>query len=414
LGVTYDFVDNFITRSTFGTCTNTFNGTTVSVRVPFHVSLASISESLFLEGRNRSLIGAEIVDFQNATLTGNVGTDKIYQLTAPFTRGIRGTPQTHAANENFYLLSGYKLNLPAQRSDIGKTFYFKAVSPGQTLSDVAPVTLVFQGKAFQVVIDDFSPRQGAIGATITITGLGFTGATAVTFNNVPAQSFTVTNDTTLTAVVAVGTTTGKIRITAPLGVGVSAVDFTIVADGSMLSIQEEGTIVGTRPALNFIGPNVTATDNPGSDRVDITINPPTIQEEGTIVGTRPALNFIGPNVTATDNPIQNRIDITLNKEDRILGEIERPVVKEYTLEYFVSRPYTIKNLVIGTSSGTATVLIQINGVNVSGLTNLTVSSTQLNATAGNNLAALSSIITLRVISVNNAVNLKFNLIYDYV
>jgi hypothetical protein len=169
---------------------------------------------------------------------------------------------------------------------------------------------------------------------VTITGLGFTGATAVSFNNVPAQSFTVVSDTTLTAVVATGTTTGKIKVTAPLGIGVSAVDFTI--------------------------------------------------------------------------------ELTLNKEDRILGEIERPIVKEYTLEYFVSRPYTIKNLVIGTSSGTATVSIQINGVNVSGLTNLTVSSTQLNATAGNNLAALSSIITLRVISVNNAVNLKFNLIYDYV
>jgi hypothetical protein len=196
-----------------------------------------------------------------------------------------------------------------------------------------PAILLFQGKAFQVAINDFSPRQGAIGATVTITGLGFTGATAVSFNNVPAQSFTVVSDTTLTAVVATGTTTGKIKVTAPLGIGVSAVDF---------------------------------------------------------------------------------IELTLNKEDRILGEIERPTVKEYTLEYFVSRPYTIKNLVIGTSSGTATVSIQINGVNVSGLTNLTVSSTQLNAPAGNNLAALSSIITLRVISVNNAVNLKFNLIYDYV
>lgn len=369
LGVTYEFAGTFITRSTFGTAQTVFNGTAVDIRVPFHASLASLSSALFLEGKNRALLGNEILDFQNATLTGNIGSDRIYQLTAPFTRG---TPQAHAANENFYLLSGYKLNLPAQRTDIGKTFYFKAVSPGQTLADVAPVTLLFQGKAFQVVIDDFSPRQGAIGVTVTITGLGFTGATAVSFNNVPAQ-FTVVSDTTLTAVVATGTTTGKIRITAPLGIGVSAVDFTIVNDASLLSIQDEGNLVGARSTLNFIGPNVTATDNPGS----------------------------------------NRVDVTLNKEDRIFGEIERPTVKEYTFEYFVSRPYTIKNLVIGTSTGTATVSIQINGVNVSGLTNLAVTSTRLNAAAGNNLAALSSTISLLVLSVNNATNLKFNLIYDY-
>ena len=372
LGVTYEFAGTFITRSTFGTAQTVFNGTAVDIRVPFHASLASLSTALFLEGKNRALLGNEILDFQNATLTGNQGSDRIYQLTAPFTRGLSGTPQAHAANENFYSLSGYKLNLPAQRSDIGKTFYFKAVSPGQTLADVAPVTLVFQGKAFQVTINDFSPRQGAIGATVTITGLGFTGATAVSFNNVPAQ-FTVVNDTTITAVVAAGTTTGKIRVTAPLGVGVSAVDFTIVLP-STLTIQDEGAQVS----------NVCLT-----------------------------LNFIGPNVTAVDNSSQNRVDVTLNKEDRIFGEIERPTVKEYTLEYFVSRPYAIKNLVIGTSSGTASVSIQINGVNVSGLTNVNVSSTRLNAAAGNNLAALGSIITLLVVSVNNAVNLKFNLIYDY-
>jgi len=413
LGVTYSFVDTFVTRSLFGISQTIFNGTSVDVRVSSQASLASISEALFLEGRNRSLIGSEIVDFQNATLTGNVGTDKIYQLTAPFTRGIRSTPQTHVANENFYFLSGYKLNLPAQRSDIGKTFYFKAVSPGQTLSDVTPVILLFQGKAFQVAINDFSPRQGAIGTTVTITGLGFTGATAASFNNVPAQSFIVDSDTTLTAVVATGTTTGKIRVTAPLGIGVSAVDFTIVNDASLLSIQDEGNLVGARPTLNFIGPNVSATDNPGSNRVDVTINPPTIQDEGVIIAARPTLNFIGPNVSATDNPGSNRVDVTLNKEDRIFGEIEQPTVKEYTLEYFVSRPYVIKNLIIGTSSGTASVSIQINGVNVSGLANLAVSSTRLGAAAGNNLVVLGNTISLLVLSVNNATNLKFNLIYDY-
>jgi hypothetical protein len=228
LGVTYQPVGTIVTRSVFGTCTTTFNGTSVTVQVPFHASLSSISSALFEAGRNRALIGDEILDFQNAALTGTSGTDRIFQLTAPFTRGISGTPQTHGAGEDFYLLSGYKLNIPVQRTDIGKTFYFKAITPGQTLDDVDPVIIVFEGKAFTVVINDFSPRQGAVGITVTITGQGFTGATAVSFNEIAAQSFTVVNDTTITAVVATGTTTGKIKVTAPLGVGVSAVDFTIV------------------------------------------------------------------------------------------------------------------------------------------------------------------------------------------
>ena len=411
LGITYEFAGTFITRSTFGTAQTVFNGTSVDIRLPFHASLASLSTALFLEGKNRALLGNEILDFQNATLIGNIGSDRIYQLTAPFTRGLSGTPQAHATNENFYSLSGYKLNLPAQRSDIGKTFYFKAVSPGQTLADVAPVILLFQGKAFQVVIDDFSPRQGAIGVTVTITGLGFTGATAVSFNNVPAQSFAVVSDTTLTAVVAAGTTTGKIRVTAPLGVGVSAVDFTIVNDASLLSIQDEGTLVSARPTLNFIGPVVTATDNPGNNRVDVTINPPTIQDEGVVIAARPTLNFIGANVTAVDNP--NRVDININSQDFISGLIEQPTIKSYTLDYRVFRAYRLSQISLGTKSGTATVSIQINGSNVVGLTNLAISSTLQTfiATSGN-LANIGSKIDF-IVTAASSIDLAFTLEFEY-
>ena len=411
LGITYEFAGTFITRSTFGTAQTVFNGTSVDIRLPFHASLASLSTALFLEGKNRALLGNEILDFQNATLIGNQGSDRIYQLTAPFTRGLSGTPQAHATNENFYSLSGYKLNLPAQRSDIGKTFYFKAVSPGQTLADVAPVILLFQGKAFQVVIDDFSPRQGAIGVAVTITGLGFTGATAVSFNNVPAQSFAVVSDTTLTAVVAAGTTTGKIRVTAPLGVGVSAVDFTIVNDASLLSIQDEGTLVSARPTLNFIGPVVTATDNPGNNRVDVTINPPTIQDEGVVIAARPTLNFIGANVTAVDN--SSRVDININSQDFISGLIEQPTIKSYTLDYRVFRAYRLSQISLGTKSGTATVSIQINGINVVGLANLAISSTLQTfiATSGN-LANIGSKIDF-IVTAASSIDLAFTLEFEY-
>lgn len=383
LGVTYDFVANFIGRSIFGSCQTIFDGNSVDVRVPFHASLASISETLFLDGRNRSLIGAEIVDFRNATLTGNQGTDKIYQLTAPFTRGISGTPQTHTANETFYLLSGYKLNLPAQRSDIGKTFYFKAVSPGQTLADVSPVILVFQGKAFSVAINDFSPRQGAIGITVTIIGIGFTGATSVSINDIFVTSFVVVNDTTITAVIAAGTTTGKIKVTAPLGIGVSAVNFTVtVGDGG----GGGGSI------------------------------PITVQEEGVAISSRQTLNFIGAAVTAVDNPTQDRTDITVvvNNKDFISGHIEKANNKTYCFDISAKRSYIINNLSIVCDSGAVSGSLQINTTPVAGISFFPINQTllTLNATAAN-LVFVGNQLNLVLSSNNDAFDVKFNVEITY-
>ena len=38
-----------------------------------------------------------------------------------------------------------------------------------------------------------------------------------------------------------------------------------------IAVQDEGSAAGTRPTLNFIGSTVAATDNPGSDRVDVMV-----------------------------------------------------------------------------------------------------------------------------------------------
>jgi hypothetical protein len=148
-GTTYDSVTSFIDRSIFGTCETTFDGTSVDVRVPFHAELESISEALFDLGENRAIVGEEILDFRNASLQGSVGSDRIFRLSSPFRRGISGTPTTHAAGESFYLLSGYLLKLPGTEADIGKTLYFKAVSPGQTLADVSPVIITVVGRSFK-------------------------------------------------------------------------------------------------------------------------------------------------------------------------------------------------------------------------------------------------------------------------
>jgi uncharacterized repeat protein (TIGR03803 family) len=62
----------------------------------------------------------------------------------------------------------------------------------------------------------FLPAASRVGQTVGIFGQGFTGTTAVSFNNIPAQ-FTVVSDTYLTAPVPSGATTGFVTVTTPGG-----------------------------------------------------------------------------------------------------------------------------------------------------------------------------------------------------
>lgn len=70
----------------------------------------------------------------------------------------------------------------------------------------------------KVNITSFSPTSAANGTTVTIKGLGFTGATAVSFGGTPAASFNVVDDSTITAVVGKGTS-GALQIISPNGTG---------------------------------------------------------------------------------------------------------------------------------------------------------------------------------------------------
>ncbi len=101
-------------------------------------------------------------------------------------------------------------------------------------------------------IGGFSPPNGPVGTSVTITGANFTGATAVTFNGVNATSFTVDSVTQITAAVPTGATTGKIAITTPGGTATSAADFTVMP---------APTITGFDPTTGSVGSVVTLTGN---------------------------------------------------------------------------------------------------------------------------------------------------------
>ncbi|HKT89170.1 MAG TPA: choice-of-anchor tandem repeat GloVer-containing protein [Candidatus Sulfotelmatobacter sp.] len=75
----------------------------------------------------------------------------------------------------------------------------------------------------------FSPSSGAVGTTVTITGVSLTKTTKVTFGGVAAKTYTVNSDTQVTATVPTGAKTGKIQITTTGGTATSTTNFTVTA-----------------------------------------------------------------------------------------------------------------------------------------------------------------------------------------
>lgn len=93
------------------------------------------------------------------------------------------------------------------------------------------VTVRFTVQGLKVT--GFSPTQGAIGDAITIYGSGFSGATSAAINSTVITSFSVVNDSTITGIIAVSTTTGKISVTDSEGTGQSLTDFVITTSGAV-------------------------------------------------------------------------------------------------------------------------------------------------------------------------------------
>jgi hypothetical protein len=81
-------------------------------------------------------------------------------------------------------------------------------------------------------LTSFSPVSGPVGATVTLTGAGFDGATAVGFDGRPANVFKVLSDTQLTVTVPPGALSGLIVVTTPAGTAVSAMPFTVTGKRS--------------------------------------------------------------------------------------------------------------------------------------------------------------------------------------
>lgn len=76
---------------------------------------------------------------------------------------------------------------------------------------------------------NISPSRGAkVGATVVVTGRGFTGVSAITLNGTNVSSFTPVSDSRISFVIPAGAQTGLVSIVTPAGTITSATKYTIL------------------------------------------------------------------------------------------------------------------------------------------------------------------------------------------
>ena len=117
-------------------------------------------------------------------------------------------------------------------------------------------------------VSSFTPTSGPVGAAVSITGTGFTGASKVTFHGTPATTFSVGSDTSISATVPSGATTGPIAVTTAGGTGTSGTSFTVT------TIPPPGapTISSFTPTSGPVGTTVSITGTHFTGATSVTFN----------------------------------------------------------------------------------------------------------------------------------------------
>jgi hypothetical protein len=114
-------------------------------------------------------------------------------------------------------------------------------------------------------ISSFDPGSGLAGVEVTIAGSHLSGASQVTFNNVPASSFSVESGSEVRATVPASATTGKVRVTTIGGTAASSSDFTVIPPPAP-------TISSFTPASGLVGSIVTISGSDLASAIAVAFN----------------------------------------------------------------------------------------------------------------------------------------------
>ncbi|MGY1942887.1 beta strand repeat-containing protein, partial [Nocardia asiatica] len=217
--------------------------------------------------------------------------------------------------------------------------------------------------AIAAVVPGAGPETG--GNTVTLTGTGFTGTTAVRFGATPATSFTVVSDTEVTAVAPAGTGATTVTLTA-IGGTSNGIAYTFVP----------------APALASVAP--AAGPETGGDTVTLTGTGFTAATEVTF-GADAAVSFVvvsDSRITAVVPAGTGSVNVTVTTAGGVSNGVLYTYVPAPTLASTVpdSGPETGGNTVTFTGTGfTGATAVNFGAISVSSFT--VVSDTQITATA---------------------------------
>lgn len=138
----------------------------VTVRV-YHGTLSSATADEVLAGANRAKLGTEIIGFRTATLVAA----NTYELSG-LLRGRLDTWDTtgdHAVGDVFCLLSSTLVHDERELTDVGATRYFRGVAEGDSVANVASVSLTYNAQTMRpfAPIDIDGSRDISNNLTIT-------------------------------------------------------------------------------------------------------------------------------------------------------------------------------------------------------------------------------------------------------
>ena len=123
-------------------------------------------------------------------------------------------------------------------------------------------------------LTSFTPTSGLTATVVTITGSGFTGATAVRVGGISVTSFTVNSATQIVATLASTSVTGSVSVTLPyVTVSKSIYFFTAPSPPSISSFSPTTATTGdlvTINGSNFLG--VTSVSFGGTPAISFTVN----------------------------------------------------------------------------------------------------------------------------------------------
>lgn len=152
-------------------------------------------------------------------------------------------------------------------------------------------------------VTGFTPTSGQPGTSVTVTGTNFVNVQTVTFHGVLAPTFTVTNATTLVAVVPPTATTGPIAVMTLAGTGTSAASFTVIPAPTVGSLQpatlsivrgSTGILTVTLSAVQATATAVTLS----SSNTTVATVPGTV----TVVNPVPSLTTLSPASLPSGSP----------------------------------------------------------------------------------------------------------------